>query len=101
MTTQLRIYTINKGRLDDFVQAWAAGVYPLRLKNGYRIDGAWVIRERNEFVWLLSHDGEDWEAQERAYYASPERAAVHPDPAQYIAKAEKWFVTPVLPPAAR
>jgi hypothetical protein len=101
MTTQLRIYTINKGRLDDFVRAWAAGVHPLRLKNGYRIDGAWVIRERNEFVWLLSHDGEDWEAQERAYYASPERAAVHPDPAQYIAKGEKWFVTPVLPPADR
>jgi NIPSNAP len=97
MITQLRVYTINKGRLDDFVKAWTAGVYPLRLKMGFRIDGAWVNRKRNEFIWLLRHDGDDWEALEKAYYASPERAAVNPDPAQYIAKAEKWFVTPVVP----
>ena len=101
MTTELRIFTINKGRLDDFVRAWAAGVYPLRLKKGYRIEGAWVIRERNEFVWLLASDGDDWDAQERSYYASPERAAMNPDPAQYIAKVEKWFVTPVLPHMSR
>lgn len=101
MTTELRIFTINKGRLDDFVRAWAAGVYPLRLKKGYRIEGAWVIRERNEFIWLLSHDGDDWGAQEKAYYASRERGVINPDPAQYIAKAEKWFLTPVLPPASR
>jgi hypothetical protein len=101
MTTELRIFTINKGRLDDFVRAWVAGVYPLRLEKGYRIEGAWVIRERNEFIWLLSHDGGDWDAQEKAYYASPERAAINPDPAQYIAKAEQWFLTPILPPASR
>jgi hypothetical protein len=57
MVTELRVFTINKGRLDDFVRAWTAGVYPLRLKKGYRVEGAWVIRERNEFIWLLSHDG--------------------------------------------
>ncbi len=96
MRTQLRIFTINKGRLDDFVRAWKAGVYPLRLKHGYRIDGAWVIRDRNEFVWLLSHDGDDWDALEAAYYGSLERTAVDPDPAQYIAKAERWFLTRVL-----
>jgi len=101
MVTELRIYTINKGRLDDFVRAWTAGVYPLRLKKGYRIEGAWIIRERNEFIWVLSLDGGDWEAQERAYYASPERAAVNPDPAQYIAKAEKWFLSTVLPQSAK
>jgi hypothetical protein len=48
-------------------------VYPLRLKNGYRIDGAWVVKERNEFVWLLSYDGNDLDAKEASYYASPER----------------------------
>ena len=59
MVTELRVFTINKGRLDDFVKAWMAGVYPLRIKRGYRIEGAWVIRERNEFIWVLSHDGDD------------------------------------------
>ncbi len=97
MVTELRMFTINEGRLDDFVRAWLDGVYPLRLRKGYRIDGAWIIRERNTFVWLLSHDGDDWDAQEKAYYASPERAAVTPDPAQHIARVEKWFLTPVVP----
>lgn len=97
MATQLRIYTINRGKLDDFVQAWVAGVYPLRQKFGFRIDGAWVIRERNEFVWLLSHDGDDWEAKDAAYYASGERHALNPDPAQYIAHGDHWFLTSVLP----
>ena len=92
----MRVFTINKGRMDAFVRAWKAGVYPLRLKRGYRIDGAWVIKERNEFVWLLSHDGEDWDALEAAYYASSERAAVDPDPRQYIAKSEAWFLTSIL-----
>src|SRR2546425_8934232 len=99
MVTELRVFTITKGRLDAFVRAWVAGVYPLRLRKGYRIDGAWVVRERNEFIWLLGLDEDDWEAREKAYYASPERAAVTPDPAQYIVKSEKWVLTPVLPQA--
>jgi len=32
-TVQLRLYTIDKGRLDDFATAWRAGVSPLRLSN--------------------------------------------------------------------
>ena len=52
------------------------------------------------FVWIVSYDGpEDWEAKQAAYYGSPERAAVEPDPAQHIARAEKYFINPVLPGA--
>ncbi|MBI3998235.1 MAG: NIPSNAP family protein [Armatimonadetes bacterium] len=96
MPTQLRIYTINRGKLDHFVDAWRKGVVPLRAKFGFRVDAAWVIRERSEFVWIVSRDGPDWAAQEKAYYASAERAALDPDPAQYIARAEQWLITPVL-----
>jgi hypothetical protein len=95
--TQLRIYTINRDRLDDFVDAWRKGVVPLRQKFGFKVEGAWVIRERNEFVWLMSYEGpDDWETAESAYYASAQRAAVEPDPAQYIAQPEGWFIEPVL-----
>ncbi len=99
MTSQLRRYTINKGSLDTFVEAWRDGVYPLRRKFGFAIDGAWIIRERNEFVWIMSHPGtpDDWKARDAAYYASPERATLDPDPAQWIARAEQWFITPALP----
>jgi len=98
VASQLRIYTINRGKLDDFVQAWRQGVYPLRQRYGFAIPNAWVIRERNEFVWILTYDGpEEWQARDTAYYASPERAALDPDPAQYIARAEHWFLSPVVP----
>jgi len=98
MVSQLRVFTIHTGSMDDFVKAWSAGVVPLRRRHGFTIDGAWVVKERHEFVWILSYDGpDDWESKEAAYYASAERAALHPNPAQYIAKAEKWFITPVLP----
>lgn len=98
MPSQLRIYTINRGKMDEFVKAWLAGVYPLRRRLGYTIPSAWIIKERNEFVWVLSYEGpQDWQAREAAYYGSPERAALNPDPAQFIAQAEQWFISPVLP----
>ena len=98
MVSQLRIYTINKGKLDEFVKGWTKFVYPLHYKFGFTIDLAEVIEERNEFVWIVSYDGpEEWDAKQAEYYSSSERAAVDPDPAQYIAKAERWFVKSVLP----
>jgi hypothetical protein len=96
MATQLRMYVINRGQLDAFVAAWRAGVYPLREQHGFRIDAAWTIPERDTFVWLLSYEGsDDWQTKEAAYYASAERAALDPDPAQWIAQSNSWFVTPV------
>ncbi len=98
MTLQLRIYTINRGMMEAFTQAWRQGVYPLRLRHGYTLPGAWVIRETNQFVWLLGYDGpEAWEAKEKGYYTSPERGALDPDPAQYIARAEQYFLQMVVP----
>jgi hypothetical protein len=96
MASQLRVYTINRGRLDDFVTAWRVGIYPLRRALGFRIEGAWVIRERNEFVWILSHDSpQTFDEADAAYHASPQRAALDPDPAQWIARASQRFVAPV------
>lgn len=94
---QLRLYTIDKGRLDDFANAWRAGVYPLRTKLGYRIHFAAKIPTTNQFVWLLTYDGpEAWEKKEAAYYGSAERKSLSPDPAQWIAQPQQLFVTPVV-----
>jgi hypothetical protein len=95
--SQLRVFTINRGQMDRFLDAWVRGVPPLRLKHGFRIDGAWVVPERNEFLWVLSYDGpEGFAAKDSAYYASAERGALNPDPVQFIARAERWFVRPVI-----
>lgn len=94
---QLRVYTIDRGRLDDFATAWRAGVYPLRLKMGYQIPFAAKIPSANQFVWLVAYEGSaSWEQQEAAYYGSPERGRLAPDPAQWIARQEQLMVTPVV-----
>ena len=96
---QLRLYTIDKGRLDEFAQAWQTGVYPLRRKLGYEIPFAAKIPATNQFIWLLTYSGaETWESKEAAYYGSPERKLLSPDPAQWIARPEQLMVIPVVEP---
>jgi hypothetical protein len=96
-TTQLRLYSIQEGRLQEFVDAWKAGVLPLRVKHRFTVDGAWILQGESRFVWLLSFPGttEEWVAADGAYYASDERNALDPDPAKLIAGSEHWFVSPV------
>jgi NIPSNAP len=95
-TTQLRDYTIKPGQLDDFVRAWSRGVRPLRLKRGFVIEGAWRIPSEERFVWVVSYDKPDgWEAANKAYYDSPERKAMDPDPAKLILSQRVAFIDPV------
>jgi hypothetical protein len=96
--SQLRLYTIEQGKLAEFVQEWLAGVYPLRQKHGFKVEGAWLLREENKFAWILSyHVSEDWETLDAAYYASPERTRLDPDPARLIVESQHWFASSVLP----
>ena len=97
--SQLRIYRIKEGKMEEWLEGWTRGVLPLREKFGFRIDGAWVVRGENIFVWILTYDGpEGFEARDRAYYASPERKVLRPDPAPWIEKSESYIMAPVLPP---
>ena len=86
MATQLRDYRIRAGELDRFVEEWRNGVAPLRRAAGFEIAGAWTIPDEDRFLWLLAHPG-GWDAFAEAdatYYASPQRAALDPDPARLI-----------------
>jgi hypothetical protein len=94
---QLRVFTINRDKLADFTKAWQEGVLPLRRKQGFTVPFAWAVPETNQFFWLLCYAGpEDWEAKDKAYYASEERSRLTPDPRQFIARVERWFVVPIL-----
>ncbi len=95
-TTQLRQYTIKAGQLDRFAEVWSSNVRPLRQKMGFVIEGAWKIPSEDRFVWIVSYDGPDgWEAANTRYYGSPERAAMDPDPASFIAGQSTSFIDPV------
>jgi len=93
-TSQLRVYRIADGALEEFVREWRERVVPLRESLGFRIDGAWTDSETNGFVWILSHDG-DYAAADAAYFASDERKGLDPDPARNIESIETRMLRPV------
>ena len=86
MTTELRDYRIHEGSLEQWVDEWRTGIAPLRRELGFTIERAWTVEADSRFVWLLSYPG-DWEAFEaadRAYYDSPQRTSLEPNPARLI-----------------
>ena len=94
MRYQLREYTIEEGRLDDFVREWREHVLPLRVSMGFNVLGPWVEREASRFVWIVAYDG-DLEAANAAYYDSDERRAMSPDPARLVLEARTiWLEAP-------
>lgn len=96
MPIQLRIYTINRGALQDFALEWQEKIKPLREKLGFQVLGAWTVQATNQFVWLLGYEGpSDWDTQDQAYFDSDERRAMQPDPARFIARVEQYFVESV------
>ena len=94
MKYELREYTIEEGRLDDFVREWRELVLPLRVSLGFNVLGPWIEREANRFVWIVAYDG-DLEAANAAYYDSDERRAMSPDPARLVLEARTiWLEAP-------
>jgi hypothetical protein len=53
-----------------------------------------VEREASRFVWIVGYDG-DIRAANEAYYSSPERHAMDPDPARLVADVRQvWLDAP-------
>jgi hypothetical protein len=93
---QVRIYEAKAGELERFVEEWQATVRPLRERFGFRVLGAWASEARRLFVWVLGYEGPDGFASADArYYASPERAALDPDPARLLARIDEFPANPV------
>lgn len=96
MEYQLRDYKVKKGQLSAFVREWLSKVYPLRLKSGFRVIGAWTVG-KDRFIWMLGWEGPgEFEEADRSYYQSPERTQLKPDPARHLAGTSKHMMTSVL-----
>jgi hypothetical protein len=91
---QLRDYRVKTGELDEWLAEWREQVYPLRLASGFEVVGAWIAPEQNRFVWVIGHD--DFRAANDAYYASPDRVAMDPDPARHLARVEETRLERIL-----
>ncbi len=93
--TQLRRYRIRAGDGQQFAREWHDGIAPVRRLHGFRVQG-WLVEGEDEFVWLLEHDDrESFEVADAAYYDSPDRQALQPDPARLIVEARKDWVSAV------
>jgi len=96
MPVQLRIYTIKRGCLKEWVSEWETKIKPLREKFGFEISGAWTLAETNQFVWILKYDGpENWDKLDKDFHQSEERQSMTPDPGRNIAGIEHYFIDPV------
>jgi hypothetical protein len=94
MRYQLRSYRVRHGEMDEWLREWRELVYPLRLDHGFLIVGAWVNRDQDRFVWIVGH--EDFECADSAYDASPQRAAMDPDPARHLVETETVALESIL-----
>ena len=77
MISQIRIYTINKGEMDNFIKHFKDDIIPLPEKISVPIVGAWVNRPQNEFIWVRSYkDKADLEAKNKEFQAAVAAAGV-------------------------
>lgn len=93
MPSQLRIYSIKDGLLDEFVEFWRAEIVPLRRRFGFAVAGAWADAETRTFAWVVTHA--DFERAAADYYDSPDRKALSHDPGEFIESSELRLMEPV------
>lgn len=95
---QLRRYQVKPGQMEAFINAWRHNAVPVRALYGFEVLASWASEDEAEFGWVVSYTGEGaFEDAEKAYYASPERAAMSEDPASYLDKVETRMIEPVAP----
>ena len=95
MVSQLRIYTINRGMMDSWLNLFHNHLKPNHEKYGIPIESSWVNADRTEFIWVRSFDSvEVIQAKEDEYYSSPERIALGDQPKVHIAKTEVRVIEP-------
>ncbi len=95
---QLREYEVKPGEMEDFIAEWHATVYPLRLRFGFTVVGAWRIAEER-FIWILKweHPTKTFEEAEKAYYDSDERKSISPPPTRHLSHVETRMMNEAFP----
>ncbi|ETW99360.1 MAG: hypothetical protein ETSY1_15345 [Candidatus Entotheonella factor] len=77
MPAQIRIYTINKGELDNFIKHFQEETKPIHEKVGWPVVACWVNRPQNEFIWVRTYEDEaDLEAKTKAFREAVAEAGI-------------------------
>ena len=95
MLAELRIYTINKGAMEAFLDHFEKYGAPLHAAVGIKIESTWVNRAQNEFIWIRSfEDQADRESKVKAF--QEERAKRDIVLGDNIAKMESRDIEPSM-----
>ena len=96
MISQLRMYTINKGMMDQWTKYFSDVLIPMQEKHGIKVDGTWVNEAKNQFIWIRSFaDAEDVKVKEASFYGSSEWNSVVEHARSHIARTEVQAMNPV------
>ena len=96
MYAQLRVYTINRGKMDAWVEWFNNKARPVAEQVGHQILGPWINEASTEFIWIRTYESaEDAKAKDEAFSSSPAWQAIASEAAEYVAKIE---VTPMSSP---
>lgn len=86
MEYQLRQYVVEDGKWDEFISVFDE-VLVVRRSVGFDVVGVWTVEEENRFIWIVATDHPEGIAgASRAYYESPARRAISPEPATLLAE---------------
>ena len=97
MTSQLRVYTINRGMMDQWVKLFTESLVPMQEKHGIKIEGMWVSEDSTQFIWIRSFtNSDDVKAKEAAFYGSPEWNAVMDHARSHIVRTVVQTMEPAL-----
>ena len=98
--SQLRIYTVNRGMMDQWVKFFSETTAPIQENLGIKVDGGWLNKDKNQFTWIRSFaDAEDVKAKEAAFGQSPEWNAVSEHARSHLARLDVQTMSAVQPVA--
>jgi hypothetical protein len=87
--SQLRMYTVNGGMMDQWVKLFSETLAPLQENLGMKIDAQWVNEDKNQFIWIRSFaDDDDLKAKEAAFAASPDWQARRENAGSHLARLD-------------
>ena len=103
MYAQLRVYTVNRGKMDEWVRWFSEKLVPVAKQAGHSILGPWVNEAKTEFVWIRAYESaEDAKAKDEAFYGSAAWKAIAPEARDFIAKADVTVMqSPAVPARTR
>lgn len=72
MYAHLRIYTLNKGMMKDWIDLFNSKIIPLLDEAGIKVESTWINQEKSQFIWIRSYgeDIKDIEIKEEKFYSS-------------------------------